>query len=263
MRKRSWLVAMLLCVPSLAAAQADAPVEQQAEPSDAQTERLGPPAPEDDALYPPPAPAGPEGVARSYAAQASPRAEPDPYQLSVHQKYSLKIDLLAQVPIPVTDDNDSSRVGFGIAALFGWDFGFLLPSVGVGWSWSRLNLPPGYRDDTRSLKRFHMSLGLVAEFENESIVTPVLGALVDFNFWHVAGDDGIVCGGYYYWGCYQVENYRYTTGFTLRAGIDVRLFRDDRFSLGAGVQPQVTLQGGPFTQAEWWLSPYALFTFRN
>jgi hypothetical protein len=94
-------------------------------------------------------------------------------------------------------------------------------------------------------------------------VTPVVGALVDLNWWHVSGDNSIACGGYYYWGCYQVANYRYTTGFSLKAGVDFRFFRNDRFSLGTGVQPQVTLAGGPFREAEWWLSPYVLFTARN
>lgn len=280
MSKRGWLVAMGLCVQSLAGAQDRAPPatpqepSSQGEPPSAPAQgpppRAPPPPREGQAIYPLQAPPAPNGVARGYGTDpyavdpdALPGTRgPDSYRLSMYQKYSLKIDLLAEVPIPITDDNDSSNVGFGISSLFGWDLGFLLPTLGAGLSWSNLNLPPGYRDDGRRLKRVHLDLGLMAEFENKSIVTPVIGALLDFNFWHVAGDDSIVCGGYY-WGCYEVEDYHYTTGFTFRAGIDVRFFRNDRFSLGTGVLPQVTLQGGPFTQAEWWISPYALFTVRN
>ncbi len=243
-----------------------------------------PPAPEDgEAIYPlaprdtpagyprPSAARGEDIVTRRYgddlyvggerALKIAP--ERDPYSLSVRQKYPLKMDFQLEVPIPLTDDHDSSDTGFGLAVLFGWDLGFLVPTGSLGWSWAELNLPPGFRDDGRNLKRFHLSFGLIAEFENDSIVTPVIGALLDLNWWHVSGDNAIACGGYYYWGCYVVENYRYTTGFSLKAGLDLRFFRNDRFSLGTGVQPNVTLAGGPFRRTEWWLSPYLLFTVRN
>lgn len=298
MRKRSWLVAVSLCVQGgLAGAQDNAqPGTTAGEP---QGESLTAPAQappvegdrspgelSDRAIYPQtsPAPSPTTGgypnagapvsddfVTRSYGTDTyvgNPSVlritpEADPYRLSMHQKYPLKVDVLAEVPIPITDDQDSSKAGFGVSGMFGWDLGFLLPTAGIGWSWSELNLPPGFRDDNRNLKRFHMNLGLMAEFANKSIVTPVIGALVDFNWWHVSGDDSIACGGYYYWGCYEVENYHYATGFTFKAGVDLRFFRNDRFSLGTGVLPQVTLEGGPFTEAEWWISPYVLFTVRN
>ena len=301
MRTRRGVVGLCVCVKSwwggahdwAPPPTADEPPDQQPGvpvPAQPQAAPSPPPqAPDNQTIYPRtvPAPNGPNAgtgtypeadaevpddfVTRSYGTDTyvgNPRVlritpETDPYRLSIHQKYPLKVDLLAEVPIPLTDDHDSSKVGFGISGMFGWDLGWLLPTAGIGWSWSELNLPPGFRDDNRNLKRFHLNLGLMAEFENKSIVTPVIGALVDFNWWHVSGDDSVACGGYYYWGCYEVENYHYATGFTFKAGIDVRFRRNDRFSLGTGVLPQVTLAGGPFTQAEWWISPYAVFTVRN
>jgi hypothetical protein len=208
-------------------------------------------------------PAEPGGYgASAYRAQTEPA--PNPMSLSMHQKYSFKADVNLEVPIPLTDDRDSADPGFGISGMFGWDLGFLLPTANIGWAWNGLNLPDQYGGDDRSLTRFHMGFGLMAEFENRSVVTPVFGALVDLNWWHVSGDVSVACGGYYYWGCYAVDNYDYTTGFTFKAGADFKFLRNnDRFTLGTGVMPSVTLSGGPFKEAEWWLSPYLTFTIRN
>jgi|GEM_PF-3872424 len=287
MRKRAWLVAVgiLSAQASLTNGQDAAQAPGESAPSPPPQE--APPSADDDAViyprapaqrlesiggYPAPSPQVPTRYeANTYGndvyssssgtLQITPPNEP--YRLSVHQKYPLKVDLQAEVPIPLTDDHDASSVGFGFSGMFGWDLGFLVPTFGLGWSWAHLNLPPGFHDDHRNLKRFHMNVGLIAEFENRSLVTPVVGALLDLNWWHVSGDDSIACGGYYYWGCYQVENYRYTTGFSFKAGADFRFFRNDRFTLGTGVLPQVTLKGGPFPHSEWWLSPYVVFTVRN
>jgi hypothetical protein len=198
--------------------------------------------------------------ASAYRAQTAPA--PSPMSLSMHQKYPFKADVYLEVPIPLTDEHDSADAGFGIAGMFGWDLGFLVPTANIGWGWNGLNVPEQYGDD-RSLTRFHMGFGLMAEFENRSIVTPVIGALVDLNWWHVSGDVNIACGGYYYWGCAAVDNYDYTTGFTFKAGADFRFVKSDRFTLGTGVLPSVTLSGGPFQDSEWWISPYLTFTVRR
>ena len=198
--------------------------------------------------------------ASAYRAQTAPA--PSPLSLSMHQKYAFKADVNLEVPIPLTDEHDSADPGFGISGMFGWDLGFLVPTAHIGWSWNGLNVPSQYGDD-RSLSRFHLGFGLMAEFENRSIVTPVFGALVDLNWWHVSGDVSVECGSYYYWGCYSVNNYDYTTGFTFKAGADFRFMKNDRFTLGTGVLPSVTLSGGPFQHSEWWISPYLAFTVRR
>jgi hypothetical protein len=204
--------------------------------------------------YPPPEAA----PTSAYPAPAS-AAPPGTFDVSLEQEYLLKIDLQVELPIPLTDEGDSADPGFGFSGLFGWDLGFLLPSLGLGWSWNGLNLP----GDDRTLTRYHLSLGLMTEFENDSIVVPVLGAMLDLNWWHLSGDVDVACGGYYYWGCYAYDAYDYTTGFTFRAGVDLRFLKNERLSLGAGVQPSVTLSGGPFRDAEWWITPYAVFTIRS
>ncbi|MFT3922167.1 MAG: hypothetical protein QM778_06505 [Myxococcales bacterium] len=198
--------------------------------------------------------------ASAYRAQTAPKE--NPYHLSMQQKYPFKADVNFEVPVPLTDEHNSADVGFGLSGMFGWDLGFLLPTANVGWAWNGLNLPSTYGDN-RSLTRFHMGIGLMAEFENRSVVTPVLGAMLDLNWWHVSGDVSVGCGGYYYWACYQVNNYDYTTGFTFRAGADFGFKRNDRFTLGAGVMPSLTLKGGPFRETEWWLSPYFAFSVRR
>lgn len=198
--------------------------------------------------------------ASAYRAQTA--TPPSPLSLSLNQKYPFKADVNLEVPIPLTDEHDSAKPGFGISGMFGWDLGFLLPTANIGWAWNGLNVPSQYGGD-RSLTRFHMGIGLMAEFENRSFVTPVFGALLDLNWWHVSGDVSVQCGGYYYWGCYQVNDYDYTTGFTFKAGADFRFPNNDRVTLGTGVLPAVTLSGGPFREAEWWISPYATVTVRR
>ncbi|HVZ35169.1 MAG TPA: hypothetical protein VG963_22235 [Polyangiaceae bacterium] len=186
---------------------------------------------------------------------------PDSFGPQGPQAYMFKADIAVELPIPLTDEHDAAGVGAGLSGAFGWDLGFLVPTANIGWSWTPLHVPSEYGD--RSLTRFHMGVGLMAELENRSFVVPVLGAMLDLNWWHVTGDVGVACGGYYYWGCYAYNRYDYTTGFTFKAGLDFRLPRNDRFSLGAGVLPTVTLSGGPFQSSEWWISPYVVFTIRG
>jgi hypothetical protein len=204
-------------------------------------------------------PEEPEGYGAPYD---EPTAPPRSWALSPRQPYSLKADLQLEVPVPVSDAYNQADPGFGLQALFGWDLGWLVPTANFGWSWSSLNLPAGASDD-RGLRRFHLGLGVMAEFENRSVVTPVVGAMVDFNWWHVSGDYAVVCNDYYYWGCYSVDAYDYTTGFSLRGGIDLRVLPKERFTLGTGVMPSVTLSGGPFRGSQWWVSPYLVLTIRR
>ena len=186
----------------------------------------------------------------------------DPFRVRAPRPYTFKADIALEVPIPLTDDGDSAGTGVGMSGAFGWDLGYVVPTANIGWSWMPLHVPDEYGDD-RTLTRFHMGVGLVSELDTRSFVVPVLGAMLDLNWWHVTGDTEVACGGAYYWGCYAYNRYDYTTGFTFKAGVDFRFPKNDRFSLGTGVLPSVTFSGGPFKDTEWWISPYAVFTIRG
>jgi hypothetical protein len=171
--------------------------------------------------------------------------------------YDVRIDVQGEVPVPLTDEGDAANPGFGIRGMFGYDLGMILPTFDLGWAWTPLN-----DAGDRTLTRFHMGFGLQAELEISRPVTLVVGGAVDLNWWHVTGDTEVACGAYYYWGCYAYNSWDYTTGFSLRGGLDFNIPRTPYFSIGAGVIPSVTLSGGPFQDAEWWISPYLTFTFR-
>src|SRR3954471_23981878 len=170
MRKRRWLVAASLCAQS---GLAVGPDSAQPPATDPQEKNLSAPAPAqsqapagqpaDRAIYPSPPPDS-GSSAPSYSSTGVPGAsdgsvtarygtdpyagnpgvldvvpETNPYHLSTRQKYPLRVDFQLEVPIPLTDDHDSSKVGFGASIWAGWNLGFLVPTANMGWSWAELN----------------------------------------------------------------------------------------------------------------------------
>lgn len=202
----------------------------------------------------------------SYAyTPSSQMASAGPVEGARHHGPRHRTDLGLSLPIPASDPKNAADMGVGLFGMFAIDLGWFLPTFDLGWQWNPLNAPPGTTGgSSRSLSRIHFGIGAQFEIENDSIVTPVFGAIMDFNFWHVSGDVGTACGGYYYWYCYSYNNYDFTLGFTGKVGVDIQVMRrQEMFTLGLGVLPSVTLQGGPFQKAEAWVTPYITATFHR
>src|SRR5690242_8072272 len=91
-------------------------------------------------------------------------------EVSDESSKDVRVDLQAEVPIPLTDEHDAANPGFGIRGAFGYDLGFILPTFDLGWAWTPLN-----DAGDRTLTRFHMGFGLQGEFDANKLLSIVVG----------------------------------------------------------------------------------------
>lgn len=232
-------VAVALCLPaSFASAQWDQST-QQGVSTTATTAPPPPPAPPDQMISAPP-----------------PATAPPKKGLEVSFTWSLDIG----VPIVLDVPRDIVRPGANLFFFGGADFGFFIIGGETGLQWTPIDFGSGTRlqDGTvlsgrNPLNRFYFSLPEVRfQVPGLKVVLPYVSGSFDINFWNFR-ETAVACG---WWYCSLVSVYRFTPGFTGRAGLGFNI-KESGVYIDAGFQYSFTGKGDFFAQSGWWLAPYA------
>jgi len=163
------------------------------------------------------------------------------------------------VPIFLDVPRDVVRPGANINFFGGADFGWFIIGGDAGLQWTPIDLngvqipgtPPVNLSGRSPLTRIYLS---IPEFRFQvpdlKVVLPYISGSFDMNFWNFR-ETQVGCG---YWYCSQYSVYRFTPGFTGKAGLGFEV--KGGVYIDAGFQYSFTGKGNFFAQSRWWLSPY-------
>lgn len=157
------------------------------------------------------------------------------------------------VPIVLDVPRDVVRPGADIFFFGAADFGFFVIGGDFGLQWNPIDLNnlTGF-SGRRPLSRIYLSLPEVRfQVPDLKVALPYISFAFDMNFWNFA-ETGIACG---YWYCSQVSVYRFTPGFTGKAGVGFEV-KDSGVYIDVGFKYSFTGKGNFFEQTGWWLEPY-------
>ena len=232
-----WIaVSIALWLPAtLASAQWDASTEEGAY-TGATTAPPPPPAPPDQMISDPAYPLAQEsGKTKGW--------QPAAFTWSIN----LGVPIVLDVP------RDVVRPGADIFFFGAADFGFFVIGADFGLQWNPIDLNnvPGV-SGRRPLTRIYFSLPEVRfQVPDLKVALPYISFAFDMNFWNFA-ETGVACG---YWYCSQVSVYRFTPGFTGKAGVGFEV-NDSGVYIDVGFKYSFTGKGSFFEQTGWWLEPY-------
>jgi hypothetical protein len=170
------------------------------------------------------------------------------------------------VPVMVDVDHDLVRPGANLHLQGGWDLGYFAPFLHAGWRWIPVDFDRAadagqdYGQSGRSpLKNPYFGFGIRGQVPNSSRFLPYASMSFDFDFWNFR-EEGVACGGVYYWWCSSYNVYRFTPGFSWRAGTAIELARAIYIDVGLGVS--MSFQGDFFDDNQAWVEPYVGVTHR-
>lgn len=163
------------------------------------------------------------------------------------------------VPIVLNVPHDIVRPGANIFFFGGADFGFFVIGGSVGLMWNPIDFGSGTRlqDGTivsgrNPLNRFYFSIPEVRfQIPGLKLVLPYVSGAFDINFWNFR-ETGVACG---WWYCSPVSVYRFTPGFTGKAGLGFNV-KQSGVHIDVGFQYSFTGKGDFFEESGWWLAPY-------
>ena len=165
------------------------------------------------------------------------------------------------VPVMLDVDRELIRPGANLHVQGGADLGYFGAFIHAGWRFIPVDFDRAsdaglstYGASGRSpLKNPYFGLGLRLQASNPSRVLPYVSGSFDFNFWNLRETD-VACVGYYYWWCNDYDVYRFTPGFSGRAGLAVELARGTYVDLGVGLS--MSFEADFFDDNEVWVEPY-------
>jgi hypothetical protein len=158
------------------------------------------------------------------------------------------------VPIFLDVPRENVRPGANIFFFGGADFGFFIIGGSAGLQWNPIDLNNGAVPGVSGrnpLTRIYLSAPEVRfQVPDLKVVLPYITGSFDMNFWNFA-ETTIGCG---YWYCSQYSVYRFTPGFTGKAGLGFEV--KGGVYIDMGFQYSFTGKGNFFDQSGWWLAPY-------
>ena len=160
------------------------------------------------------------------------------------------------VPILLDVPRDNVRPGANIFFFGGADFGWFIIGGDFGLQWNPIDLNGlvinGVSYSGRHpLTRIYLSAPEVRfQVPDLEVVLPYITGSFDMNFWNFA-ETQVGCG---YWYCNQYAVYRFTPGFTGKAGVGFEV--KGGVYIDAGFQYSFTGKGNFFDESGWWLAPY-------
>jgi hypothetical protein len=159
------------------------------------------------------------------------------------------------VPILLDVPRENVRPGANIFFFGGADFGWFIIGGDFGLQWNPIDLdgvpinPP--LSGRHPLTRIYLSLPEVRfQVPDLKVVLPYVTGSFDMNFWNFA-ETTVGCG---YWYCSQYSVYRFTPGFTGKAGLGFEV--NNGIYIDTGFQYSFTGKGNFFDKSGWWLAPY-------
>ena len=158
------------------------------------------------------------------------------------------------VPIFLDVPNDVVRPGAHLFFFGGADFGFFILGGTVGIQWNPIDLGKISNVDLAGRQpttRIQLSIPEVRfQIPDLKVVLPYISGSFDMNFWNFA-ETAVACG---YWYCSQYSVYRFTPGFTGKAGVGFEV-KDSGVYIDVAFQYSLTGKGNFFEESRWWLAP--------
>ncbi len=158
------------------------------------------------------------------------------------------------VPIVLNVPRDVVRPGANLNFFGGADFGWFVIGGDAGLQWNPIDLNKlnvNGVSGRKPLTRIYLSLPEVRfQVPDLKVVLPYITGSFDMNFWNFA-ETSVGCG---YWYCSQYSVYRFTPGFTGKAGLGFHV--KGGVYIDAGFQYSFTGKGSFFSETGWWLAPY-------
>lgn len=161
------------------------------------------------------------------------------------------------VPIVLDVPRENVRPGANINFFGGADFGWFIVGGDAGLQWTPVDLNGvvingAVLSGRHPLSRIYLSL---PEFRFQvpdlKVVLPYLSGSFDMNFWNFQ-ETAVGCG---YWYCSSYAVYRFTPGFTGKAGVAFNI-KESGVHIDVGFQYSFTGKGNFFDETGWWLSPF-------
>jgi hypothetical protein len=176
-----------------------------------------------------------------------------PEQKKAWQPASFTWSLDLGVPIILDVPRDVVRPGASIFFFGGADFGFFVIGGDFGLQWNPIDLNNvAGLSGRRPLTRIYITAPEVRfQVPDLKIVLPYVSFAFDMNFWNFA-ESSVGCG---YWYCSQYSVYRFTPGFTGKAGVAFNI-NESGVHIDVGFQYTFTGKGNFFEQSGWFLAPY-------
>lgn len=186
-----------------------------------------------------------------------PTAQEPQQQKKALQPASFTWSLGIGVPIVLDVPRDRVRPGASLFFFGGADFGFLIVGGGFGLQWNPIDLdnvvgPGGSIIDGRApLTRIHLSAPEIRlQVPNLPVVLPYISGAFDMNFWNFR-ETAVGCT---YWYCSTFAVYRFTPGYTGKAGLAFDV-KDSGVHIDVAFQYSFTGKGNFFSESGWWLAP--------
>jgi hypothetical protein len=243
-----------------AAAQQPAPTPEPSPVAPAQPVPPPPVPPQPVAPPPPPPAPPPQYVAPSY----------DQYYATEGREFigypthedpmrpHNEAEFMFGVPIWFTSSDGVVDPGVSFEARFARRFGAIAPEFTIGWqiNWVDEDQLPGAANNANiTIDAFFFSLGArVYPAPRARTVSPFISGAFDLYFWHVSGNEDLVCGYYY---CTTVADYDATVGFSGRLGLAIKATPVMAIELGAKIG--MTFPMGPIDETEAWVTPFVGF----
>lgn len=166
------------------------------------------------------------------------------------------------VPLFLNTDNDVVRPGADLHLFGGYDIGYMMFGLDLGAMWNPINLdnvdnlPIGTNPGRSPVTRLYVSPEVRVQVPNKTPILPYIAATFDINFWRFR-ETTVACG---FWYCTQVAVFRFTPGFTAKAGVGFRV--KSGMHIDVGVKYSLSGTGDFFVQREQWVTPYVGFLVR-
>ena len=195
-----------------------------------------------------------------------PVEEPQKKGLEVSFIWGLSIGVPIILDVPREFVRPGAALNFFGAADFGWfaiggDAGLQWNPIDFG-SGTTVTLPDGTTatlSGRSPLTRIYLSAPEVRfQVPDLPVVLPYLSGSFDMNFWNFA-ETAVGCG---YWYCSRYSVYRFTPGFTGKAGVGFNI-NESGVHIDVGFQYSFTGKGNFFEESGWWLAPYVGVLVRN
>ena len=167
-------------------------------------------------------------------------------------KVSFAWSLGIGVPIVLDVPRDTVRPGANIFFFGAADFGWFMIGGDVGLQWHPIDLNnvPGL-SGRAPLTRIYLS---APEFRFQvpdlGLLLPYISGSFDMNFWNFQ-ETAVGCG---YWYCSTYSVYRFTPGYTGKAGLGFNI-NDSGVHIDVAFQYSFTGKGNFFEESGWWLAP--------
>ena len=166
------------------------------------------------------------------------------------------------VPLFLDVDTDIVRRGADLHFFGGYDIGYVMFGANLGAMWVPVdgnnipNLPAGINPGRNPATRIYLSPEVRVQVPNKALFLPYVAMTFDMNWWHFK-ETGVACN---FWYCTEVNVFRFTPGFTAKAGIAFRMKRGAH--LDVGMKYSYSGAGDFFRRKQQWVTPYVGFLIR-